>query len=87
MTRSELISILTAVDGLPQPGPRYRTIYEAGEGPHLKPSGHFYMDYASFPGGSTEEVPAALIKELEADGTLVRTFPRDPQINAWRLKA
>jgi len=87
MTRSQLISILSNVDDLPQPGPRYRTIYEAGYGPKLKPSGRFFIDYASFPGGSMEEVPIDLIRELEADGTLIRTFPQDPQINAWRLKS
>jgi hypothetical protein len=43
------------------------------------------MDYASFPGGLTGEIPRTLIDELERDGILERAFPQAPHINGWKL--
>jgi hypothetical protein len=47
----------------------------------------FYVDYASYPGGTTEEVPLTLIQDLESEGVIVRAFPDKPEINAWVLRA
>lgn len=84
MNRNELIRALREVDGLPDPqkGPKHRHIYEAGEGPKLKPSGRFYMSYAAFPGGSSEEIPLVLIKELEREGIIVQ---ESPKFRSWVL--
>jgi hypothetical protein len=61
-----------------------RTIYEAGKGARLEPSGHFYLDYATY-GGTSEEVPKSLIDRLEREKKLVRAFLDHPEINAWVL--
>lgn len=84
MNRNKLIRALREVDGLPEPGrgPKRRHIYEAGEGPQLKPSGRFYMSYASFPGGSSEEIPLSLIEELEREEIIVR---ESPKFRSWVL--
>ncbi len=84
MTRDELLATLQTVDGLPETrkGSRHRTIYEAGIGARLRPSGQFYVDYASFPDGSAEEVPFNLITELESEGIIVR---QSPDFKSWTL--
>jgi hypothetical protein len=88
MTRYELLKCMNAIEGLPQAPRRQvnrRMIYEAGAGPRLDPSGHWFIDYASYPGGTREEVPRALIDSLEAEGVLKRAFPKEPHIKAWIL--
>lgn len=95
MTKEELLTCLKQVDDLPdlplvkRKGKSWtrnrRMIYEAGTGDKLKRSGHWFIDYASYAGGTTEEVPRHLIAELEKDGILVRAFPEHPQIEAWVL--
>jgi hypothetical protein len=84
VNRNELLAALRDVDGLPDPhkGPKHRNIYEAGEGPRLKASGRFYMDYAAYPGGSAEEIPLALIQELEREGLIER---ESPTFQSWVL--
>jgi hypothetical protein len=86
MTREDLLKILRTVDGLPVygKGECCRTVYEA-DGSHNRGAHRFYVDFALYPGGSSEEVPQALIRELETEGVLVRAFPNSPHINAWRL--
>lgn len=87
LTREELLMSLKEVNSLPSTrcGARGRTIYEAGKGPHLIPSGHFYVDYASFPGGTNKEVRRSLIDSFESDGLIIRAFSSARHINAWRL--
>lgn len=90
MNRNELLTALRKVEGLPDPPkrpkrrekPTRRNIYEAGEGPRLKPSGRFYMTYAAYPGGTSEEIPLALIQELEREGMIER---ESPEFNSWVL--
>jgi hypothetical protein len=65
--------------------PNHRTIYEAGKGSALAPSGHFYVDYASFTAGCDKEVPRELIDRLEREGVIVKAYPDQPNIKAWRL--
>jgi hypothetical protein len=89
-TSDEVLAVLREIGALPEPPRRakygkHRTIYEGGKGVHLAPSGHFYIDYASFPGGSGKEVPRQIIDDLEARGEIVRAFPGKPTINAWVL--
>jgi hypothetical protein len=90
VNREELLKILRDVKSLPEVRLRggkanHRTIYEAGRGARLQPSGHFFVDYASYGVGSSEEVPREIIHALETDGTIVRAFPDQPEINAWVL--
>ena len=61
-----------------------RTIYESGD-ERGRATGRFHVDFATYPGGSTEEVPRALIDELEKAGIIERAFPEGPHINAWKL--
>jgi hypothetical protein len=85
MTKNELLAALRNVDGLPElrsKKPNHRTIYEAGKGSNLAPSGHFYVDYATFPSGTTEEVPLYLIRELETEGLIRR---ESPSFKSWIL--
>jgi hypothetical protein len=85
MTKNELLAALRNVDGLPEmrsKKPNHRTIYECGEGPQLRPSGRFHIDYAGFPGGLAEEVPLQLIRELEAEGLIRR---ESPKFKSWIL--
>jgi hypothetical protein len=90
LTRELVLSALRNVSGVPSVkrrggGPdRMRSIYESGD-MRGRSSGRFHIDYASFPGGTTEEVPIALIRELEAEGLIVRAFPSEPHINSWVL--
>jgi len=88
VNRNDLIRALREVDGLPDPpmkrgrGPKRRHIYEAGSGPQLKPSGRFYMTFAAYPGGSSEEIPLSLIEELEREGIIMR---ESPKFRSWVL--
>jgi hypothetical protein len=79
MTRERLIAALSDISGLPVGAKRRRMVYESAG------RRHFHVDYASFPGGTTEEVPKSLIDELERDGILVRAYPGCPEIAAWIL--
>jgi hypothetical protein len=65
--------------------PSHRTIYEAGKGVLLRPSGQFFIDYATYPGGTSDEIPRSIIDELEREGKIRRAFPDKPKINAWVL--
>lgn len=89
MTKSELLDVLSNTYDLPTWGKRkekaHRTIYESGIGPRLRPSGRFYVDYASYAHGTTEAVPLSLILQLESEGVLSRAFPEKPEINGWVL--
>jgi len=85
MTKNELLAALRNVDGLPElrnKKPNHRTIYECGKGSNLAPSGRFHVDYAAFPGGTAEEVPMHLIRELEAEGLIRR---ESPKFKSWIL--
>ena len=62
-----------------------RTIYEIGFGRRLRSSSHFNIDFASYPGGTTREVPRQVIDKLEREGIIRRSWPDKPQINAWIL--
>lgn len=84
MTRDELLDIMRDVDCLPDGG-HHRTIYEAGEGPRLEPSGRFHIDYATYGMGTGEEVPMGLIYRLVSEGILVPAF-KNTDIHAWILK-
>jgi hypothetical protein len=84
VTRAQLLEVLRGTSSLPA-WAKGRTIYEAGSGVTLRPSGRFYIDFASFAHGTAEEVPRDLIDALEADGTLRRAFPDHPKLNAWAL--
>lgn len=89
MTREELLTALRTTGGLPGPyrnrTPNFRTVYEAGTGPLLAPSGHFFVDYVTFTGGCNKEVPRELIDELEREGLITKAFPDKPHILAWVL--
>jgi hypothetical protein len=85
MNRDVVLSALRAIDGLPQWKNRnFRSIYETGDN-RGRGTGEFQIDFASFPGGTTEEVPRRLIDELEREGVIVRAYA--PHINAWKLAA
>jgi hypothetical protein len=92
LTAEEVLDALRNVDSLPsntgklRHGEKFRTIYEAGKGQQLRPSGQFFIDYAAYPGGSTGEVPIAVIRELESAGLITAAFPDNPKIKAWVLK-
>ena len=84
-TEKHLMQIMTNVSTIPFADKfrvKKRTIYEAGKGRKLAPSGHFYIDFAAYD-GSTEEVSKSLIDRLEAEGKLVRAFPDNPKVNGW----
>ncbi len=57
-----------------------RSIYEIAG-----PSGHFHIDYAAYPGGTTDEVPRKVIDELEREGVIRRAHPNAPHLNVWKL--
>lgn len=82
INRSRLIAALTNVGGVPAASKKFpfqrRTIYETA-------TGEFSVDYATFPGGTTEDVPLALITELEAEGIIVPAYPDYPKAKAWIL--
>jgi hypothetical protein len=87
MNREKVLETLRNTDALPQcgKGKAHRTIYEAGVGSALAASGQFYIDYASFSGGCSQEVPLRIIRELESQGFIKRAFPDKPSIKAWVL--
>lgn len=86
LNRDQVLSALRDTAGLPETRSKFkgRTIYEGGHGPRLEPSGRFYIDYASYPGGTAEEISLSVIGELERGGAIRRAFP-DKSINAWVL--
>jgi hypothetical protein len=84
LDRNAVLGVLRETSGLPGKH-AFRTIYEAGVGPKLKPSGQFYIDYASFPGGTQGEVPLEVIQELEREGLVRKAYPDKPNIKAWVL--
>lgn len=88
LNRKEVLEALRNVANVPQHrrGPKCRTIYEAGQGARLDPSGHFFIDYASFPGGTNQEVPLSVIRELEAEQVIVPLCPDNPKVKAWVLR-
>jgi len=83
MTRHKVLKVLQNVSGIPHGD--HRTIYEAGRGPMLLPTGEFFIDYSTYPGGSSDEVPLAVIQELEREGLIRKAFPKKPEIKAWVL--
>lgn len=83
LTRDEVLHALKEIGQLPVTANR-RMIYEVGIGEQLRPGGHFYIDYATFPGGTNKEVPRSVIAELEGEGLIIRAYP-DTRINAWVL--
>jgi hypothetical protein len=84
LNRDQVLDALRNTSGLPLKS-RGRTIYETGNGVLLRPSGHYQIDYASFPGGTAEEVLRDVIDQLEREGFIQRAFPNKPEINAWIL--
>jgi hypothetical protein len=84
-TVDDVLFVLENLGDVPEPrkGERHRTIYEGGNS-RGKPTGRFWIDYASFRHGSSAEVPLRLIQELERSGKIVRAYP-DTNIPAWRL--
>lgn len=90
MTEERVLAALRVTGGLPstsskKSSPPCREIYESGTGPKLKPSGHFFMTFAAFPGGTSEEIPRAIIDRLEQRGLIKRSYPDKPHLNAWRI--
>jgi hypothetical protein len=91
MTRERLIEVLRNTTALPRmntaglPRSVIRTVYEGGDR-HGNGTGDYYVDYPTY-GGTFEKVPRSLIDQMESDGSLVRAFPDDPNVNAWRLPA
>jgi hypothetical protein len=81
LNKEQVLAALRNVAEVPSVGRRSgRSIYEIAG-----PAGHFHIDYASFPGGSTGEVPRRVIDELECEGVIERAFPNAPHINSWSL--
>lgn len=88
MTREEVLEALQTIHGLPlDRGARLRgrTIYEAGD-INGKGSGRFYIDYAAYPGGTSQQVPLSVIWELESEGLIVRSYSDRPDIASWKLR-
>jgi hypothetical protein len=83
MTKSQVLEILRDVDSLPFGNGR--TIYEWGQGPQLKGSGRFGIDFAAYGSGSAEEVPFSVISELLAEGLIVPAYRDSPNCHAWIL--
>ena len=80
LNKGQVLAALTNASGVPHFGKNVgRTIYEIAG-----PRGHFQIDYATYPGGVTEEVPRSVIDELEQEGKIWRAFP-NTSINAWKL--
>jgi len=75
----EVLAALKNVDGIPRTraGQR-RMIYEAQ-------GGGLHLDYATFPGGRTEQISPGVIAQLESDGLIRRAFPNAPKVKAWVL--
>jgi hypothetical protein len=69
-TVDDVLFVLENLGDVPEPrkGERHRTIYEGGNS-RGKPTGRFWIDYASFRHGSSAEVP----------------LRPDTNIPAWRL--
>ena len=89
LNEAQVLECLLNVDALPPWGTgghraKCRTIYEAGNKRGYG-SGKFYIDYQHYPGGTEEEVPRRVIDKLEKEGVIVRAFPKNPQLNVWRL--
>ncbi len=81
LSKAEVLDALKDADFVPKFGTGVgRKIYEIAG-----PRGHFHIDYASFPGGTVDEVPRAVIDELERKGIIIRAYPDAPHINAWKL--
>ena len=80
LNREQVMASLRNVEDVPQIGklPKHRTIYETA-------SGNFSIDYASFPGGTSEDVPLAVIHELVSQGVIVSKHPQNPKIKMWIL--
>jgi hypothetical protein len=74
LNRDQVIAALSTV-GLPR-GRRH--IYEVAG-----PAGHFHIDYATYPDGSTGEVSRTIIDELEREGIIERAYPDMPHVNSW----
>lgn len=89
LTKNEVLNALRNIAGLPDwtKKQKYvgRSIYETGDS-RGRGTGEFQIDFASFPGGTSEYVPRPVIDELERDGLIVRAFADNPKINAWKLK-
>lgn len=83
MNGDDLLNAMHAVEGLPfergKANRKMRTIY-------LAQGGGFYLDFAAYPGGTTDEVPRRLIDSLVSEGILERAFGFDPECEAWVLK-
>jgi hypothetical protein len=81
-TKEEVIDALVNVDGIPtfRRKRQYRMIYLASG-----PGEHFYMDFASYPGGLDKEIPREVIDELEREETIERAFEFAPTCPAWKL--
>ena len=90
LNKKQILTALTDTAGLSTPNlarsrqAAHRTIYETGD--HRgKGTGKFCIDYASFPGGTSEEVSRDVIDELERDGIIQRAYPDAPHLDAWVL--
>lgn len=87
MNREQLLKCLRETAQLPfanRKGIKERTIYEGGDR-NGRGSSEYFVDFASYPGGSTEQVPRSLIDQLESEGVLIRAFPNAPAVNGWVL--
>lgn len=89
MTRDEVLTALRTVHDLPRirlrnGRPNHRTIYEWGDN-RGRGTGRFGIDYATFAGGTAEEVPFSVIESLERDGLIVKAYPGAPNVKAWVL--
>jgi len=87
MNRRQVLTALRTIDDLPKTPhnkQNFRTIYETGDAKG-RGTGRFAIDYASFPGGTAEEVPIQIILELERDGLIRRAYPDRQAVKAWVL--
>ena len=86
LTKEQVLDALATIAELPQSGQKFkgRTIYETGDALG-RGTGKYAIDYASYPGGTAEDVSRKVIDELERDGFIRRAFPNKPEINAWVL--
>ena len=88
LNKAQVLDALGNADALPFVGKGkrrmkpFRMIYEVAA-----PKGHFYIDYATYPGGTGDEVPLAVIAELEREGLITRAFEDAPHIQAWKLNS
>lgn len=84
LDKNQVLAALRNADQLPTIGKKqkkaHRSIYEVAS-----PRGHFHITYATFPGGTSDEVPLLVIAELERDGLIKSEFPEVPDALSWKL--